>query len=250
VKKGALTIVGLGPARPEHMTNEALMVLRGASNGKSCLYALQHARKMVHNVFPDLYIRSLDYLYDIPGVERPMAYRDLAQMMLRKAFQDGEEVIYLVAGSPLFYNDAVLLIRKMAVKKKLPIRLVHGMSFVDLVLDQVHWTGFHGLQLYSAWNIAHDDVLLSTEAPALLCQLGEFSAAGDALDTTRSSSMLVVLQQKLLCVYPEEHLVSILYSSGPPNYGSLSEVVALKELAQRTVPVYSNLWIPRLEEEK
>ncbi|MEC7987059.1 MAG: SAM-dependent methyltransferase, partial [Myxococcota bacterium] len=138
---GSLTIVGLGPARPENITTEALSVLRCSQQENMRVYALQHARDMAWSVVPDLKIRSLDYLYHLPDVDRPTAYRDLAQMMLRKAFDEGEQVVYLVAGSPLFYNDVVLLIRKMAAKKERSVRLVHGMSFVDLVLDQVYWTG-------------------------------------------------------------------------------------------------------------
>ena len=135
MQHGSLTIVGLGPARPEHLTTEALTVLNNALREDVHLYALQHARKMALSLVPDLSIRSLDYLYNLPGVDRPVAYRDLAQMMLRKSFEEGQNIVYLVAGSPLFYNDAVLLIRKMAAKKEFPVRLVHGMSFVDLVLD-------------------------------------------------------------------------------------------------------------------
>ena len=146
----------------------------------------------------------------------------------------------------MFYNDAVLFIRKEARKQGYPVRLVHGMSFVDLVLDQVFWTGHHGLQLYSAWNVAHDHMTLNTQSPALLCQLGEFSNAGSAVDSAQSNEMLEVLQERLLLSYPADHRVQILYSSGPPDYDSLSQELSLGELSGRTVPVYSNLWVPAL----
>ena len=243
---GTLTILGLGPARKEHITMEAMQALRQASREEHPTYALAHAREIVHSLVPALHPKSLDYLYALPGVERPQAYRDLAKMMLRKAFLEGQHVLYVVAGSPLFYNDAVLFIRKAAQEQGQAVRLVHGMSFVDLVLDQVHWTGHRGLQLYSAWNIAFDGVSLQTDAPALLCQLGEFSAAGSALDTSKSTQMLQALQEKLLTVYPLEHMVQILYSSGPPEYHSLKRTIPLSELSQKTVPVYSNLWVPGL----
>ena len=113
-----------------------------------------------------------------------------------------------------------------------------------MVLDQVHWTGHRGLQLYSAWNIAFDDVSLQTDAPALLCQLGEFSSAGSALDTSKSTQMLASLQEKLLKSYPADHDVHILYSGGPPSYESLKRTIPLSELAKKPVPVYSNLWVP------
>lgn len=243
---GSLTILGLGPARKEHITMEAMQALREAAREEHPTYALAHAREIIRSLVPALHPKSLDYLYSVPGVERPAAYQDLARMMLRKAFVEGHRVFYVVAGSPLFYNDAVLFIRKAAEEQGKSVRLIHGMSFVDLVLDQVHWTGHRGLQLYSAWNIAFDHVSLQTDAPALLCQLGEFSSAGSALDTSKSTQMLSSLQEKLLASYPPDHDVHILYSSGPPSYESLKRTIPLSELSTKPVPVYSNLWVPGL----
>ena len=164
---GSLTIVGLGPARKEHISVEAMQVLRTAAREEQPTYALAHARGIVRELVPALRPKALDYLYALHGVSRPEAYQDLAKMMLRKAFVDGNDIVYIVAGSPLFYNDAVLFIRKEAKNQGYPVRLVHGMSFIDLVLDQVFWTGHHGLQLYSAWNVAHDHMTLNPQSPAL-----------------------------------------------------------------------------------
>ena len=69
-------------------------------------------------------------------------------------------------------------IRRRCAALEEPVRLVHGMSFVDLVLDRVYWTGHGGLQLWSAWNVAHDGVDLDPRAPALLVQLGQFRVQG------------------------------------------------------------------------
>lgn len=243
---GSLTIMGLGPARPANMTVEAKTML--CSSKKRHWYALAHARDMAQQINSDLYIRSLDYLYQTLSVDRPTAYRDLAKMMIRKSFIDDLDVVYVVAGSPLFYNDAVLQIRRQCSEQNLPLELIHGMSFVDLVLDQVGWTGHQGLQLYSAWNIARDGIQLSVNAPALLCQLGEFTAASEALDPEGSPIMLAELRDVLSKHYPKDHLVTILHSSGKPDYQSLSKTVPLCELAREPIPVYSNLWVPGLDD--
>jgi len=243
---GSLTIVGLGPAKRQMITLEAQEVLRQALTSAR-VYGLAHARTMARGIEPDLQIYSLDYLYQLPNVDRPTAYSDLATMMIRKAFQDGLNVVYLVAGSPLFYNDAVRLIRRRCAKEGHPVRLVHGISFLEIVLQRVDWTGHHGLQLYSAWNIAHDNVVLAQHAPALLCQLGEFSAGGEAIQEEGSGKMLSALKAKLLEHYPQDHPIVILHSSGAPDYESLATELLLRELDHRTIPVYSNLWIPSLD---
>ncbi len=242
---GSLTILGLGPARPEHMTVEARTLLSdAAASGTMRAYGLAHARLLVSAVAPELVVRPLDYLYQLPGVDRPVAYQDLARMLVRRAFDDGEDVLYLVAGSPLFINDAVLLMRRLCAREGHPLRLVHGMSFVEVVLERVYWTGHRGLQLYSAWNVARDGQQLDAQVPALLCQLGEFSAGGDALDASGSPVMLAQLQARLLGTYPPEHTVMVLYSSGRPDYDSLVRALPLSALAQEPVPVYANLWVP------
>ena len=244
---GSLTIVGLGPARPEQVTREAHALLAGPATATRRAYGLAHAREVAASIAPEIEVRSLDYLYQLPGVDRPTAYRDLAGMMLRRAFEDGFDVLYLVAGSPLFYNDAVLLIRKLCADRGLPLRLVHGVSFVDLVLDRVYWTGHQGLQVLSAWNLARDGMRLAPDVPALVCQIGEFSRGGDALDTQHSVTMLRELRDALLGALPAEHPVIILYSSGRPDYRSLARTLPLGELAETEVPVYANLWVPALE---
>ena len=243
---GSLTIVGLGPARPEHVTLEARELLAGAAAAGARAYGLAHERSLVASLAPDLEVRPLDYLYRLPGVDRPTAYQDLARMLVRRAFQDGQDVLYLVAGSPLFINDAVLLIRRQCAAEGRPLRLVHGISFVEVVLERVFWTGHRGLQLLSAWNVARDGISPSTEGPALLCQLGEFSAGGEALDPRGSPLVLVELRDRLLERFPAQHPVTVLYSSGHPDYLSLARPLALEDLAEAEVPVYSNLWVPAL----
>lgn len=243
-----LQIVGLGPARPEHMTIEAQTVIHTAIQQGYPIYGLAHARSLVHQLYPKAHIRSLDYLYELPGIDRPRAYHDLATMLIRKAFEDNLQVVYLVAGSPLFYNDAVTQIRQLSAQRNQTVQLIHGMSFVDLVLDQVLWNGHHGLQLYAAWNIAFDGIKLQPHAPSLLCQLGEFTREASALESDKSTSMLTILRDALLHTYPADHPVTILYSSGKPDYSSLSNAIPLAQLADQPVPVYSNLWIPGLDD--
>ena len=96
---GSLTIVGLGPARPEHLTHEAVAVLRAAADDPHGwrVYGLAHARNLAQAIAPGMPVRSLDYLYELAGVDRPVAYADLAEILTRRAFSDGHHVLYLLA---------------------------------------------------------------------------------------------------------------------------------------------------------
>ena len=117
---GNLTIVGMGPARPEHLTAGARGCLERARSTGARAYGLAHVREIAGSVEPELEVRSLDWLYGVQGVDRPRAYRDLADLLIRRAFDDGFDVYYLVAGSPLFVNDAVLVSRRSAARHRTP----------------------------------------------------------------------------------------------------------------------------------
>ena len=242
---GSLTIVGLGPARPEHVTLEAFQCLSRAQEDGSPAYGLQHVRQLAAHLAPRLRVSPLEPFYESGGT-RADVYRRIADMITFEAFEEGRNVLYLVAGSPLFVNDAVFLLRRQCDARGLPIRVIHGLSFLDLVLDRVYWTGHGGLQLYSAWNIARDAVRPATDAPVLIYQLGEFSAGVDALDAARSVQMLSEVRDALAAVYGVDHSTIVLYSSGAPHYHSLARTTPIKELAARPVPIYSNLWVPAL----
>ncbi len=244
---GSLTIVGLGPARAEHVTAEALEALRQPQHARLRAYGLAHVREVAAVWAPDLEVRSLDYLYALPAVPRVAAYTDLARMLMRRAFDDGFDVLYLVAGNPLVINDAVLVLRRLCAEQRRPLRLIHGLSFLELVLDRVYWTGHQGLQILSAWNVARDGMQPNPSVPMLLAQLGEFSAGGEALDPTRSQDMLAQVRDTLRQWYPADHPVTVLYSSGPPEYRSEARALPLSELPDEQVPVYSNLWVPALD---
>jgi uncharacterized protein YabN with tetrapyrrole methylase and pyrophosphatase domain len=242
---GSLTIVGLGPAKPEHMTLEAAELLRGAVGAaNTAAYGMPHARHIVRPVAPGLAVQPLEHFYLLPG-DRQTAYELIAQLLMEQAFGAGRDVLFLTEGSPLVLNWPVVTLRHACAQQGRPLRLVQGMSFIELVLDQVLWLQ-PNLQFYSARSLALGRAAPTADAPALIHQLGEHSAGGDVLDTSRSVTILAQVRDRLLERLPPEHRVTVLYSSGAPDYASRSRRVALADLAETPVPIYSNLWVPAL----
>jgi hypothetical protein len=244
--QGSLTIVGVGPAGPAHVTLEAAERVRDGARDGSRAYGLPHAREVATLICPELIVHPLEHLYATSTQPRSAVYEAVADLMLKEAFEDGHDVLYLVPGNPLFVNDAVLLLRCSCAETERPLRIIHGLSFLDLVVDRIFWTSHHGLQLYSAWNVARDGVEPATDAPTLVFQLGEFSAAVDALDNGKSPGILEELRDRLVPRYGAGHPVVLLFSSGSPDYRSLARRLQLKDLADAAVPVYSCLWVPGL----
>jgi len=243
---GTLTLIGLGPARAAQTTSEAVARLQEAEADGSRVYGFGHARRIVAEIAPNLKIIPLEPFYRDAAVERRVVYKEIARTLLTEAFDDGLDVVYLATGSPLFLDDMVLLIRRYCKAERLPLRLIHGLSFVDMVLDRVFWTGRGGLQIQAARNVARGLVDLAPDVPALLVQLGEFTSTVEAYDTSRSIEVLGTLRARLREKYPGTHPVTILYSSGTPHYRSLARHVELDDLGAAPVTIYSNLWVPAM----
>lgn len=245
---GSLTIVGLGPGRPEQVTLEAAQLLEAAADAPNArVYGFSNVAPLATAVAPRLSVQPLDGLLVAAAGDRQRGYQGVVQHLLTEAYRDGGDVYYVVAGNPLVINDLVLVIRRTCKLYQKPVRVVAGLSFFDLVLDRVFWRADPGVQLLSAWAVARGEPVLVATAPALLYELGEMSAADGAAGTgSDEATMLETLASRLLALYPPEHPVALLFSSGPPDFESRSTGVELAALAAQAIPPLSNLWVPAL----
>lgn len=246
---GTLTIVGLGPGRPELVTLEAARVLEEAALAPNArVYGFSNVAPLATAVAPRLSVQPLDALLVQAQGDRQRAYQGVVQHLLTEAFRDGGDVFYLAAGNPLVINDLVVVIRRTCRLYEKPVRIVHGLSFLDVVLDRVFWRADPGLQLLSAWAVARGDEVLLPNAPALLYELGEMSSGDTAKPGNSDESTLVeALASRLLTRYPAEHAVALLFSSGPPDFESCSRGFALGSLAEQAIPPLANLWVPAFD---
>jgi tetrapyrrole methylase family protein / MazG family protein len=248
---GSLTIVGLGPGRPEHATLEAADVLRqAAANPEARVYAFSNVEALARAVAPGLAVQTLDGLLRAPPDAPQQLYHNLVARLMTEAFRDGHHVFYAVAGNALVINDLVLLLRRTCRTYGKPVRLVHGLSFLDVVLDRVFWRADPGLQLLSAWAVARGDQVLTPATPSLIYELGERSGQPDAPGpdgpAAEANAMLEALAARLLALFPADHPLALLYSPGSPDFQSLSRSLTLGELAHQPLPALCNLWVPAL----
>jgi hypothetical protein len=237
-----LTIVGLGPAGPGQATLEAADALRQAHAAGAWVGGFGHAAAVARALAPDLAVEHLEYFYLLP-LPRPQVYALIADLVLAQVQRHGRAAVFLAEGSPLVLNTPVALLRQRCAAAGVPLRLVHGLAFLELVLEGVQWTG-PNLQCLSARGVALGHTSLQPGTPALLYQLGEHTATTAVLDTARSVDLLAALRDQLLRAFPPDHPVTVLASSGPPDYANVARPLALYDLAAEPVPIYSNLWVP------
>jgi tetrapyrrole methylase family protein/MazG family protein len=193
---GNITIVGLGPGDPRHLTREAWETLEAADE-----IWLRTARHPAVDGLPShLKLHSFDALYD-QAEDFSQVYRAIADEVLRLG-ERPEGVVYAVLGHPLVGEAAAMQVLARAEEIGLAVRVVEGLSFVEPTLTALRIDALAGLQVCDAMETAslyHPP--LNPDLPALLGQLFSRALASDV--------KLTLMNQ-----YPDDHEVALVYAAG------------------------------------
>ena len=144
---GSITIVGLGPGPFGCLSLETWDVIRQAP--KLLL------RTAVHPTVEDLRSRgvnftSYDTFYD-QGEDFDSVYRAIADDVIEQARV--ADIVFAVPGSPMVAEKTVGLIREAAVAAGLPIVVLPGMSFFELLCNRLGIDPQQGLTLVDALEV-------------------------------------------------------------------------------------------------
>lgn len=194
-----ITIVGLGPGNPAHLTREAWEVLSAASE-----VHLRTARHPTTAGLPaGVTVHSFDDIYETEP-EFGAVYARIAERVLALGRRPAG-VIYGVPGHPSVAEATVGLIQAQAAEAGLPVRLVPGLSFVEVTLTALGVDALPNLQLADALDLAaRHHPSFQPDAPALIAQLYAASVAGDV--------KLTLMNQ-----YPDDHRVALVHAVGTPE---------------------------------
>jgi tetrapyrrole methylase family protein/MazG family protein len=223
----SITLVGLGPGNPAHLTREAWQVLAEADE----VYLRTQKHPTISALPQGLVLHSFDLLYeeadDFEGVYTAIAAEVLA--LGRRP----QGVVYAVPGHPLVGEASVERILDAAREAGLPVRVVAGLSFVEPVLTALGLDALAGLQLADATELAtmHHPPL-NPDLPALVAQLYGPALAAD-------------LKLTLMNQYPPEHPAILVHSAGTAQEQTVT--VPLYELdRQSDVAHLTTLYLPPL----
>jgi tetrapyrrole methylase family protein/MazG family protein len=229
---GVITVVGLGPGDPRHLTREAWGVLETASEvwlrteRHPIVAALRAACDCLH-----LTLRSFDYLYE-EADDFSQVYDAIARQVLQLG-QRPEGVIYAVPGHPLVGEATVERILARAEQLDLTVRIVEGLSFVEPVLAALGVDALSGLQIHDAMELAACHYPpLNPDLPALVGQLYSRALAADV--------KLTLMNQ-----YPDDHEVALVHAAGTPEQRVVR--LPLYELDRRDDAAHlTTLYVPPL----
>jgi tetrapyrrole methylase family protein/MazG family protein len=203
-----ITILGLGPGNPAHLTLEAWDLLAQADQ----VYLRTAHHPAVAALPAHLTLHSFDHLYDTLD-DFDTVYETMVEQIVALGHRP-QGVLYAVPGHPLVGESSVQRILARAHAKNLVVHLVEGLSFIEPVLGLLGIDGLTGLQLADALDLAathHPH--LDPDRPALIGQLYGQRVASE-------------VKLALMNAYPDDHLVTLAYAAGT------------KEEDTATIPLY------------
>jgi tetrapyrrole methylase family protein/MazG family protein len=146
---GEITIVGLGPGSFGLITVETLELLKTA---ETLLLRTAKHPTVAGIIDRGIAFTSYDYVYE-EKASFDEVYTTIAHECLGQAVM-GKKVVYAVPGSPLVAEKTVTLIRKLAAEQGIPVTILPGMSFLEVLYTRLALDPIEGLTVLDAADVA------------------------------------------------------------------------------------------------
>jgi len=223
-----LTIVGLGPADASLLTVEARDALAAAP--EVWLRTARHPavaglpQGPAYHSFDDVYER---------GTSFQEVYDEIARRVVELAAR-AEGVVYAVPGHPSFGEATVAEAIRGAGEAGLPVRVVAGLGFVDVLAPLLRLDPLaDGLLVLDALQLGAPRRLLAPQRPTIIAQVYDRRAASQA-------------KLALLEAYPPEHAVTVVTGAGTAE--ASATIVELATLDRdEAFDHLTSLYVPPLE---
>jgi tetrapyrrole methylase family protein/MazG family protein len=220
-----IIVVGLGPGSPDLVTREAWNIL--SSTKQIYLRTKQHP--VVDSLPTQLTFESFDSLYEsLDHYEE--VYHEIVDRLLGLALAE-QEVVYAVPGDPTMGEATHTALCLKAQGMGVPIRTVHGVSFLEPCLGLIGVDGLDGISLLDALDLVH------LHHPPLNPDLGAL------IGQVYSSSIASEVKLTLMNQYPDEYPVILLHEASTPE--ARVEKLCLFEIDRsKDIGALTTLYVP------
>lgn len=224
-----ITLLGLGPGDPAKLTREAWEVLAAAD--EVWLRTAQHPA--VQGFPASLQVHSFDWLY-----ESSEAFEEVYRTIIERIMELGERpqgVVYAVPGNPFVAEATTLEIAARARARAIPLRVVHGISFLEPVWAALNVDPYPRFFLMDALELSQHHVPpFPPDTPVLVAQLYSRLVAAE-------------VKMTLNALYPDEHPAYLVHAAGTAD--EYVEALALYEIDRSDrIGVMTALYLPPLGE--
>lgn len=224
-----LTVIGLGPGAMRFLTMEAYEEILGASK--------VYVRTLKHPVIDELSekganFESFDHLYETAQTFDEV-YEGIAEAMFDMA--KTAPVIYAVPGNPFVAERSVELLMEKAAAAQLPVKVIHGTSFIDAMITTLHRDPVKGLHIVDA--LAIETTALTNQVDQVIIQI---------YDPMVGSNVKLALMNH----FADDHEVIVVRGAGIPGVETvihipLSELDRCSELDH-----LASVFVPKVNLEK
>ena len=193
-----VTLLGLGPGDEGLLTREALDWLATIDT----LYLRTNRHPTVDALPEHLNLCSFDEVYD-----QSDSFEAVYETIITRVLELGrrpEGVTYAVPGHPYVAEATCPEILKRAQSAGLPVRLIHGLSFLEPTFLALGIDPFPDLILMDAMQMGMQQTpCFPPSSPALIAQIYSRAMASD-------------VKLSLMAAYPDEHPVRLVHAAGTP----------------------------------
>ncbi len=191
-----ITLLGLGPGDARMLTREAQDWLESIQE----IYLRTRLHPTVEHLPEHLTIISGDEFYEEIGTFEDV-YKAIVATVLELGKRPGG-VTYAVPGNPFVAEETCPEIYKQAREEGLPVRVIHGLSFLEPTFKALEIDPFPDLVLVDAMRLSMRQTPgFSPAKPALVAQIYSRITASDVKLT-------------LMSVYPDTHPVKLVHGAG------------------------------------
>lgn len=225
---GKITIVGLGPGSEGLITLETMAVLKNA--GQLFLRTAKHPSVSILEE-KDICFQSYDFLYEkMETFEK--VYEAIVSDLATRADSGGGDIVYAVPGSPMVAEATVALLRAKAAAGGIDLRILPGMSFLEILYCRLNIDPIHGLTILDAADIS--SLAPDFASGVIVTQVYNQQVASDAklalMDFLPDNHQIMVAQWLGM---PEEKISFI------PLY-ELDRIPSIDHLTSVYVPAYQH----------
>jgi tetrapyrrole methylase family protein/MazG family protein len=222
-----ITVVGLGPGHPGHLTVNAMAHLKKSVADRTLVL-----RTRIHPT-----VEAIEWLRDTPSYDHvyeqapdfDTVYKTIVADLLARAA--GGSVTYAVPGHPAIGESTVARLRLQAAQSKLSVEIVPGLSFIDAIAPVVDVDIADGARIADALALG----TVNPTVPLLVCQMHSRRAA---------ASLKLDLGQH----YPDDHLIKVIRAAGAGQLNDVSiSTIPLWQLDRHDfVDHLTSVWVPAL----
>ncbi len=224
-----ITILGLGPGNPDHLTLQAKNWL-----GQISEIYLRTAQHPTVSAFPaSLSVVSFDEYYE-NGDSFEAVYEKIVNKILELG-QRSEGVTYAVPGHPFVAEATAPAIVKRAREAGIKVQIIEGLSFLEPVFSALEIDPYPDLSLVDAIELGRlHHPSFPPSSPALICQIYSRPVAAD-------------LKLTLMAVYPDEYPVKLVHAAGTDR--QVVEELCLYEIDRsELIGLMTVLYLPALDQ--